>query len=90
MAAPTASLTYNETPGATHTYTYLVVDDNRNRDNSGGVEKGDRVSSDSGTYASYAGASYRRNTNGKCVRFGGKVVGTVSVADFDSRWTHCG
>lgn len=29
---------------------------------------------DQGNYEYYAGASYLRNTNGRCVRFGGSVI----------------
>ena len=60
--------------GKASTYAYLIVDDNRNRDNTGRNEPGDRIAYDEGYYEYYAGASYLRNTNGKCVRFGGSVL----------------
>ena len=83
-------ITYNEVPGRANTYPYLIVDDNRNRDNIGRVEKGDRVSYDVDDYRYYAGGSYRRNTNGKCVRFGGYVISRRGHDSFGSRWVHCG
>ena len=82
-------ITYNEVPGTARTYAYLIVDDNRNRDNTGITEKGDRVSYDDGQYEYYAGASYRRNTNGKCVKFGGTVTAVQGHGSFGSKWVHC-
>jgi hypothetical protein len=83
-------MTYNEVPGSADTGTYLIVDDNRNRDNTGRTEKGDRVSYDNGSYKSYAGASYRRNTNRKCVKWGGHVTSTHGIDAWGSGWSHCG
>jgi hypothetical protein len=82
-------ITYNEVPGKALTYAYLIVDDNKNRDNTGRTEKGDRVSYDQDDYEYYAGASYRRNTNGKCVRFGGSVIARQGNDGFGSGWVHC-
>jgi hypothetical protein len=82
-------ITYNEVPGRALTYAYLIVDDNRNRDNTGQVEKGDRVAYDQNDYEFYAGASYLRNTNGKCVRWGGTVTARQGHDGFGSRWSHC-
>jgi hypothetical protein len=82
-------ITYNEVPGKAITYAYLIVDDNRNRDNTGRTEKGDRVAFDQDNYEYYAGASFLRNTNGKCVRFGGSVISRQGHGAFGSGWTHC-
>jgi len=82
-------ITYNEVAGKATTYAYLIVDDNRNRDNTGRKEPGDRVAYDEGYYEYYAGASYLRNTNGKCVRFGGSVLARAGDDSFGSGWVHC-
>lgn len=82
-------ITYNEVPGRALTYAYLIVDDNRNRDNKGRKEKGDRVAYDQDNYQYYAGASYLRRTNGKCVQFGGSVTARQGHDGFGSRWVHC-
>ena len=83
------TITYNEVPGKALTYAYLIVDDNKNRDNTGRKEKGDRLSFDQNDYEYYAGASFRRNTNGKCVRFGGQVISRQGNDSFGSPWVHC-
>ena len=83
-------MTYNEVPGRADTGTYLIVDDNRNRDNTGRKEPGDRWSYDANSYKIYAGASYRRNTNGKCVKWGGHVTSTHGIDAWGSKWSHCG
>jgi hypothetical protein len=82
-------ITYNEVPGKALTYAYLIVDDNKNRDNTGRKEPGDRVAYDQGNYEYYAGASYLRKTNGKCVKFGGSVIARAGDDSFGSVWTHC-
>ena len=84
------AITYNNGAGTAHTETYLIVDDNRNRNNPNVFDPADRLSYDHGSYNSYAGASFRRDTNGKCVRFGGKVSSLQGWGNFDSRWMHCG
>jgi hypothetical protein len=82
-------ITYNEVPGKAWTYAWLIIDDNKNRDNTGRTEKGDRVSYDQGQYEYYAGASFRRNTNGKCVKWGGTVNSRRGNGSFGSKWVHC-
>jgi hypothetical protein len=66
-------ITYNFLPGRVYTQASLVVDDTGN-----GIGEGqgpDRRSWDHGNYRSYAGASYRNRTDGKCVSYGGVVSG---------------
>ncbi len=83
-------ITYNEVAGKAQTYAWLIVDDNRNRDNGTYVEPGDRVAYDDGNYEYYAGASYWGNTNTKCVRWGGSVNSNQGHDSFGSGWSHCG
>jgi hypothetical protein len=79
-------ITYNYLSGSVPTGVSLWVDDNNNRV----LDSGDRNSYDFGTYASYAGASYRNDTNGHCVMVKGEIAGQGLYDSFVTGWRNCG
>lgn len=79
-------ITYNTVAGSIPTGAQLWVDDDHNRKHSAG----DRTSYDYGKYASYAGASYRNSTNGKCVKVKGEVTNGRWTAYVLTGWRNCG
>lgn len=76
-------MTYNSLAGSVHTEAEIFIDDDGDGD-------WDRNSWDRGNYSTYAGASYRDNTNGKCVWVYGQVSGGGYFDEFGSGWVHCG
>jgi hypothetical protein len=79
-------VTYNYLAGSVPTGVSLWVDDNNNRV----LDSGDRNSYDFGTYASYAGASYRNDTNGHCVKVKGEISAGSLYDSFVTDWRNCG
>lgn len=71
------AITYNYLAGSVPTGVSLWIDDGRS-------------SYDYDTYASYAGASYRNETNGHCVKVKGEVSGQGYYDSFVTAWRNCG